>query len=356
MSKKRFRVAHLGLGQRGTVHADAFLGLADDFELVGICETRQDRLADYGAAHGISPSLAFTDAEEMLARTRPEIFCFVTPPSVSRLGFAELAAKYGVQAIALEKPMAISMTEAEGIVRVCRSAGIKAVVSHQQKYLTSFQRMKSVVDEGRIGQIQLMTASCQAWLAQLGTHFVDYLLWLNRGIRAEWVVGHVHGRELLADHHPSPNFVMGQIGFANGVRALVEFGRLSASHLEPGKFWLDNRLTAWGSHGHVWAETDGRWGGLVEGKAFAEQLEFWPPQEATVLQPLYLKELAQWLRGEIAEHSCGLDQAFAGYQIMEALCLSALDHRRVDLPLPLGGHPDVYERMRHLLPDCPERR
>lgn len=356
MNKPRYRVAHLGLGARGTVHADAFLKLSDRYELVGLCELRETKLSEYCAQQGLQASICHTDAERMLAQTKPDIFCFVTQPNTPRLRFVEMAAKYGVSAIALEKPMATSLAEANQMTRICRERGIKAVVSHQQKYLTSLQKMKAIVDAGQIGKVNLITASCQAWLAQLGTHFVDYMLWANGFKKAQWVVGHVHGKELLADHHPSPNYVMGQIGFENGVRGIVEFGRLSVSRMGPEQFWLDNRLTVYGDKGYAWGETDGRWGALVDGQVLEGQGDGWGKQEQGRLQPLYLQELADWLDGTVADHSCSLEHAYQGYEIMEALCISAMDNVRVDLPLATGNMYDMFERMRKELPECPERK
>lgn len=355
MKTERYRVAHLGLGGRGTVHANAFLELADQYELVGLCEIREERLREYCAEEELDESICYTDAEKMLSETEPDLFCFITQPSTPRVQFVELAAKCGVKAIALEKPMATSLAEANRMVSLCREHGIRGVVSHQQKYLTSLQKMKEIAASGQIGEVTMITASCQAWLAQLGTHFVDYTLWANDFHKAEWVVGHVHGKELLSDHHPSPNYVMGQIGFENGVRAFVEFGKLSKPCLDPSQFWVNNRLTVYGSRGYAWGETDGRWGALVNGQLREEQGGNWGEQSSTLLQPLYFREFADWLDGRIEDHSCNLEHAYHGYEIMEALCISAMDNVRVDLPLDTSNMYDMFERMRKELPDCPER-
>lgn len=350
----KYRVAHLGVGARGRIHANAFLELSDKFELVGLCDINEDALKEYAGEKGLDDDVLFTDAETMLAETRPDVFCFVTQPEVSRLMFTELAVKHGVKTIAFEKPMATTLAEAKGIVEACRKGGVRGVVSHQQKYLTSVQKMKEIVDSGAIGEIELITASCQAWLAQLGTHFVDYAMWANGFAEPSWVVGHVHGKEKLSQSHASPNYVMGQIGFVNGVRAMVEFGQLAAPHMGTDRYFLDNRLTVYGSRGRVWGETDGGWGGLINGEEVAEQGETFAVQEATRLQPLYLAELADWLDGTIDDHSCNLEHASCGYQVMEAICISAMDNVRVDLPLDLDNCYDMFERLRRELPECPE--
>ncbi|RME44702.1 MAG: gfo/Idh/MocA family oxidoreductase [Chloroflexi bacterium] len=347
----------MGVGARGQIHANAFLQLKGRFQLVGLCDLDRQKLEGYAESQKLPSDILYTDAATMLAETRPDVFCFVTQPHL-RLPMVELAVEYGVKGLAFEKPMATSLREAWAITRLCRENGIKAVVSHQQKYLTSLQKVKEIADSGEIGEIQYVNATCQAWLAQLGTHFMDYILWVNHESRALWAVGHVHGKEILSDSHPSPNYTMGHVEFENGVRSYFEFGKLSPSHMPPEKFWLDNRLWVYGTHGYVWGDTDGEWGAFTRssgGRVIGEKGDGWGVQQSTRLQPLYLSEFADWLDDDARPHPCRVDIAYHGYEILEAVCISAMDHVRVDLPLDPESCEDMFERMRRELPECPER-
>ena len=118
----RYRVAQVGLGNRGWVHATGFLANRDRFDLVALCDLDRERLRQGAEQFGVAA--AYTDAEAMLAETRPDIFCFVTQPHL-RLPMVELGARYGVKAIAFEKPMATSLQEAKAIVDLCHAHGIR---------------------------------------------------------------------------------------------------------------------------------------------------------------------------------------------------------------------------------------
>ena len=349
----RYRVAQVGAGYRGATHVDGFLRNPDRFELVALCDLDEAKLKRVAAEFGVGRTYA--DADAMLAATRPDVFCFVTQPNV-RLAMVELAVRHGVRAIAMEKPMATSLGEAQAITDLCRTHGIKAVVSHQQKYLTSMQKLRAIVGGGEIGEVTALHATCQAWMAQLGTHYMDYTLWVNGGQRARWVVGHVHGKQKLADSHPSPDFILGEVLLANGVRAFIECGYLSPSHMDKDHFWVDDRLTAFGTHGYAWADTDGRWRAMTRasrGEVVGEDGDPWSVQEKHRLQPLYLRDLADWLDDDARVHPCNVEISYHGYEILEGLCLSALEHRRVDLPLDPRAHGDLNERMARELPDVP---
>ena len=346
----RHTVAQVGCGYRGHRHIEGFLRNPDRFELVALCDLDEERLRAAAEQHGIATTS--TDADAMLAETQPDVFCFVTQPAL-RLPLVELGVRHGVRAIAFEKPMATTLAEARRIRDVCDGAGVKFIVSHQQKYSPSWQEVKAMADGGAIGEVECIRASSRAWLAQLGTHLVDYVLWYNGGHRAAWVVGHVHGRERLADSHPSPDYVTGQIAFENGVRAWVEFGYLSPQRLGD-QFWTDNRITLHGTGGYAWVETDGRWGALqAGGQPVGGQGPHWPEQERELLQAPYLRDLADWLDDDSRLHPCNGAISYHGFEIMEALCLSALDHRRMDLPLAeLPGEPTL-DRVARELPQAP---
>lgn len=354
---KKHRVAQVGTGWRGKIHANAFLQLSDRFEMVGLCDIDQNKLNAYANEKGLPANILYTDAEKMLDETKPDVFCFVTQPDL-RLPMVELAGKYGVKGLAFEKPMATSLKEAWEITRICREHNIKAVVSHQHKYLESMKKVKAIVDSGDIGEVEYVNATCQAWLSQLGTHYMDYILWANNASHAKWVVGHIHGKELLSDHHPSPNYTMGHVEFENGVRSFFEFGKLSASHMPKDMFWLDDRLTVYGTRGYAWGEPNGRWEAFTKstkGEVINGQGEPWSVQESILLQPLYLKDLADWMDDDSKVHPCNVDISYHGYEILEAVCISAMDHIRVDLPLDPDKCEDIFQRMRNELPECPER-
>ncbi|HUT25063.1 MAG TPA: Gfo/Idh/MocA family oxidoreductase [Sumerlaeia bacterium] len=361
----KHRVAQVGCGGRGNDHIRGWLANAGRFEIVALCDLDEGKMRRTAGAHAIAPAL-YTDADRMLAETKPDLFCFCTQPDV-RLAMVELAAKHKVKALAFEKPMARSLEEALRMTEVCRKSGIKTAVCHQQKYLTSMQKLKEIVDSGDIGAVVEVHATSTCNMTDLGTHFTDYMMWLNGFARPQWVVGHVHGRRQLDHSHPSPDFFLARAQFENGVRGLIEIGNLAPIY-EPGQeVWQVNRLTARGTHGYAWAETTGIWGALTkssggealrgEGPGYTreEPGRGWETQVKRI-QDLYARDVADWMDGTLPDHPCNVEHAYRGFELINAACLSALDHARVDLPLRDPARAaDVFARMKELLPECPPR-
>lgn len=344
MKNKKYTVAQAGLGNRGRVHLMGIKGNSDRLELAAVCDINKERLDYISKEFGIEPEKAYIDADTMLTEIKPDIFVFVTHPDI-RIDMIKLAVKHNIKAVAFEKPMAISIKEAFEITRLCEKNNIKAIVSHQQKYLTSMQKMKQILDSKEIGNIMQINVSTQAWMSQLGTHFMDYALWANNGEKAKWVVGHVHGRGKLSDNHPSPDYIMGQVAFTNGVRLFLENGYLSKSYVSGEIFWVDNRLTVYGSTGYVWAETNGAWGACINGELKGSQGGTWGEQEPRLQTP-YFTDFVSWLDDDSKVHPCNASISYHGYEILESLCVSALDNKPMNLPVNADEMPDIIERMK----------
>jgi predicted dehydrogenase len=331
----RHTVAIAGCGPRGAFHANGFAQNADRFDVKACCDLDLSRAEALGAKYGI-PTI-YQDADAMLAAEKPDVFCFATLPKV-RLELVELGIKHGVKAIALEKPLATELSEAQQIFERCQEAGIKLVVSHQQKYGAHFQKVKEIVDSGEIGEVTKIHGTALPWLSQLGTHFMDYMLYYNNRSKVRWVVAQAIGTGKLSDSHPSADYVLADMEFENGVRGVFECGA-HAPHFVPGnnpwpdiKFWTDSSVTIHGTHGYARVITGNGWQAFTRssgGKVLSGEGFFNPTYE----QPLYIRDLADWLDGKTAHHPCDGDISYHGFQAVMAMYISALERRKVDLPL-----------------------
>lgn len=348
---KKIRAVLLGTGVRGDTHLNGILKNSDKFEVCALCDLDIKKAESVAQKYRLNVPI-FLDAEQMLKEIRPDVFVFVTPPSV-RLTMVQLAAKYGVKAVSFEKPMAESLLEAKMILDICERKGMKAIVCHQQKYLIQMQEMKGKIEKGEIGKIEKIHIETQPWLAQLGTHYVDYALWAGGGCRAKWAIGHVHGTATLVDSHPSPDFLEGEVLLENGIRIYVECGYLSVSHHPEAYADIDNRITVYGTKGYVWAETDGYWGAFTSktgGKVQGGKEPGWYHHQEKQIQAPYYRAFAEWLEDDNKVHDCNIQISYHGYEILEGMCLSALEHTRIDFPIKDLEYEPVFEQMKRKLP------
>ena len=349
---KQWRTVLVGAGVRGSTHLKGVLENKDRYQVAGLCDLNIKKTNILKEKYKLSVPV-YEDAETMLRECKPEVLIFVTHPDV-RLEMVKLAAKYQVQAVSMEKPMAQSLAEACEIKKICEENHMKAVVCHQQKYLKQMQEMKRRIVAGEIGEIKKIHVETQPWMAQLGTHYVDYALWAAGGQRAKWVIGHAHGRAELGDSHPSPDFLEGEMLLENGVRVYLECGYLSESHHPEEYADIDNRITVYGTRGYVWAETDGYWGAFTsqtQGELLTGKEPGWYHHQEKQIQTPYYTEFADWLDDDKKIHSCNVEISYHGYEILEGMCLSALNHVRVDFPIAKLDYEPVLTRMKKEFPD-----
>jgi predicted dehydrogenase len=328
--QKTYTVAIAGMGKRGMHHADAF-SKDPRFQIVGLCDIDPGRLEAAAKTYGI----AYTNvkATQMLADTRPDIFCFCTLPNL-RLELVRAGVEGGAKLIAFEKPMATSMNEALEIMRLLREAGCKSVISHQHRYGEHYQKVKEIVASGAIGRVHTVYGHATGWMLHMITHLIDYVRWYNDYAEAEWVVGQAAGKTKFADNHPSPDYFAGLIQFANGVRGIVECGEGAPDVPEVDYWWRKCRVGAQGTEGFAEVLTGEGWravtrdsNGVISGPGCMDYAHDMPP---------YVRQIAAWLDDPAKVHPCNGEGAFAGLQIMLAICRSAVQRGKVSLPLGPG--------------------
>jgi predicted dehydrogenase len=173
MSQPVYKVVVVGIGKRGIHHSTTFHA-NPRFEVVGICDIDTAKLQS--AAGQLGNPMTSTDAAELLAKTRPDVFCLTTMPNI-RYPMIKLAVEARVKLIAYEKPIALNLREARQIMELVRNAGVKTVVSHQHRYGAHYQKVKEIIASGAIGRVHMVYGHATGWMLHMMTHLIDYMRW-----------------------------------------------------------------------------------------------------------------------------------------------------------------------------------
>ena len=92
----------------------------------------------------------YDDPEALLENEQVDFIDVITSVETHRR-FVQLAADCGV-AVVCQKPMGVSLAEAEEMVAVCRKAGTPFYVHENFRWQTPIRQVKRVLDEGHIGR------------------------------------------------------------------------------------------------------------------------------------------------------------------------------------------------------------
>ena len=146
-----------------------------------------------------------TDYHELLARTDIDAVIVSATPENLHYPIARdclLANKH----VLLEKPMALTLRDADELIALAREAGLKLTIGYSQRYNPRYAYVKQCLRDGTLGApvSALVTRSIPRTLghavgeraklgpAQMGaTHDVDFLLWCLEGSRAKRVYAQV---------------------------------------------------------------------------------------------------------------------------------------------------------------------
>lgn len=325
----KYRVVVVGMGKRGMHHAIAFRANGH-FEVAGVCDIVPSRL---DAAAEKFACIKGADALQVALAAKPDVFCFCTLPHL-RSEMIRIAIRSGARLIAFEKPVALTSREGMDIRKLLHANGVKAVVSHQHRYGEHYRKVKEIIDSGALGRIHTVYGTASGWMMHMLSHLVDYMRWFNSGADARWVMAQATGEHKFDDPHPSPDYIGGFIQFDNGVRGIVECGAGAADVPEVDYWWRKCRIGAQGTDGFAEVLTGGGWravtkSGATSGEGCMNYDHDMPP---------YVEDIANWLDDDRKVHPCNFDSAYAGFEIMMALCRSAADGGQVALPLTDAGN------------------
>ncbi len=166
------RVALVGLGMAVTPHAKSLLDLKDRVDVVAWSPSTQRR-ETFGKAY----PFAFADSlDALLADPALDAVAILSPPN-THLDLVQRVAAAGKH-ILLEKPLEISMARAEALVACAAEAGVTLGVVLQHRFRPAGERLKTIIDEGRLGALVNCSTSIRLWRPQ------SYYDEPGRGVRA----------------------------------------------------------------------------------------------------------------------------------------------------------------------------
>ena len=107
-----------------------------------------EQVADFAAEHGFELS---TDFDAAVADPRVKAVVLATPHSlhVGQITAAAAAGKH----VWCEKPLALTLADAERAVAACRKAGVIFALGNNKRCFASMQELKRVVSDGLIGDV-----------------------------------------------------------------------------------------------------------------------------------------------------------------------------------------------------------
>lgn len=239
----KFGIGIIGTGMVAPTHAAALAELTDRIEIRGVYSRNTAKCRKFAEKFGL-PTAGSID--ELCGDPGLDAVIIATPPN-ARTDLVASFAGAGKH-ILLEKPIERTSQAAEAIVRTCARAGVSLGVVFQFRFRAGSQKLKSLLNAGRLGAIYSVQMSVPWWRPQSyydqpgrGTVERDGGgVLINQAIHGldlmQFLAGPVVEVQSMArtsGHHriKTENFVAGAMRFAGG--AIGSFMATTASY--PGR-------------------------------------------------------------------------------------------------------------------------
>jgi predicted dehydrogenase len=157
---RKIKTAVIGTGFMGRVHSEAIRRLGN-VEIAAIAAGSAQEAANFGQSIGVERTTG--DYKEILADREIEAVHVCTPNAL-HYPISKAALEAG-KAVLCEKPLSMSVAEAEDMVKLAESKNLANCVNHNLRYYPVVQQIRRMIEAGDLGDILVVQGSySQDWL------------------------------------------------------------------------------------------------------------------------------------------------------------------------------------------------
>lgn len=185
----KVRLGLIGVGKGGRAVALSAKGLPE-IELVALCSSCESTARAAAELYGVGTY--YGDYRDMLEASAIDAV-FIAAPNHLHCDMV-LAAAEANKHVLCEKPMALTLGEADRMIEAAREHRVRLMVGFTERYLTPFAKAKDLIEAGQIGEPAMIHAKRahkprHDWvqdpeksggvLLLAGVHNIDLTLWLG---------------------------------------------------------------------------------------------------------------------------------------------------------------------------------
>ena len=144
------RYGIIGCGRIAPNHIEAARNCGID--IVAICDIVKVRMDETAEIFGLSERVQlYDDYKQMLSREKLQLVAICTE-SGKHASIALDCIAAGCHVI-IEKPIALSLGDADAIIEAGRNQGVVVCACHQNRFNKSIAKIREAIDEGRFGRL-----------------------------------------------------------------------------------------------------------------------------------------------------------------------------------------------------------
>ena len=230
------KYALIGCGRISPNHIEAAKN--NHLEIIALCDLKLDDMREKVERFGLKTAQCYTEYQELLDREQPELVAIATE-SGKHAPIALDCIAAGCHVI-IEKPIALSIADADSLIAAAKQKGVVVCVNHQNRFNKSIQYMRKALETGRFGRLSHGAAHVRwnrgkeyytqapwrgTWAQDGGClmnqciHNIDLLRWMM-GDNVEEVMAYTD--QVRHDYLETEDLGLALVKFSNGAYGLIE--------------------------------------------------------------------------------------------------------------------------------------
>lgn len=152
---QRTKIAILGAGFITDIHMESYHRFIPEAEVVAVYARKKEKAKEFAAKHNIEKY--YDSIDEIIAESGCEIVD-ICLPNYLHADACIKAAKAGKHVI-IEKPLAVTLEEADEMIAACKTAGVKLMYAEELCFAPKYERVRHLVKEGAVGEVYMLKQS-----------------------------------------------------------------------------------------------------------------------------------------------------------------------------------------------------
>jgi myo-inositol 2-dehydrogenase / D-chiro-inositol 1-dehydrogenase len=231
---QRTKVAILGAGFITDIHVESYHRFIPEAEVVAVYARNPDKAKAFAQKHNIAKW--YSDVDTIINESDCEIVD-ICLPNYLHADACIKAAKAGKHII-IEKPLAVTLEEADAMIDACKKAGVKLMYAEELCFAPKYERVRHLVKEGAVGEVYMLKQSEKHsgphtdWfydvnlagggvLMDMGCHAMEWFRWMLGNAKAKSVYASM-STVLHKERTKGEDNSVVIIEFENGVTAVAE--------------------------------------------------------------------------------------------------------------------------------------
>lgn len=256
---QKVKVLLLGAGFVSDIHVESYKRFVPAAEVVGVYTRSPGKAKAFAEKHSISQW--FNDLDQAIQQSGCDVVDICLPNFLHHE--ATLKAATAGKHIIIEKPLAVTLEEADEMIEACEHANVKLMYAEELCFAPKYERVRQLVKQGAIGEMYMLKQSEKHsgphsdWfydvnlsgggvLMDMGCHAIEWFRWMLDNAKVKSVYATM-STVLHKERTRGEDNAVTILEFENGVTCVAE-----NSWAKHGG--MDDKSEVYGTGGVVYAD------------------------------------------------------------------------------------------------------